>query len=567
VTGLDANTSFARALVDEWARSGCTDAVVAPGSRSTPLALALARDARIGVHVALDERSAGFRALGIGLASRVPAILLCTSGTAAANFHPAVIEAAHARVPLLVCTADRPPELRDTGAGQTIDQTNLYGDAVRWFCDPGPPEPIEHAGTTWRAIACRAFAAAQGPPAGPVHLNLPFREPLVPSGDKLVDAPGRTGGKPWNTSTTAPRVAEVATVRRLAALVRAHPKGLLVAGWGAGTTAATAHRFARAAGWPVLADPISGLRSGAHAISTYEAVCRIDSFAASHRPDIVVRIGAPVTSKLINTWLGPDIDQVLIDPDDVWLDPHRAATERVVAAPDSLLDALTTELGAARESDWLAAWLDAERRARAAIDQVLDESARAYEGVIARDLAAALPDGAALAVASSLPVRALEWCMAPRDGLTLYANRGANGIDGFASTAFGIASATGGPVVALCGDLCFLHDTNGLLAASTAAPVTFVVIDNDGGGIFSFLPQQELPEFEALFGTPHGLDLVAVAHAHDVTAERVADLGTLKDALAAGETRVLVVPVDRAASVEQHSALWTAVADAMSAPT
>ena len=253
----------------------------------------------------------------------------------------------------------------------------------------------------------------------------------------------------------------------------------------------------------------------------------------------------------------------------------------MVAAPGPLLDDVASALGPelAAERPWLDGWIEAERRARAAIDHVLDgagtlDAGAVYEGVLARDLAAALPDGAALVVASSLPVRALEWCMAPRDGLTVYSNRGANGIDGFVSTAFGVATAsasasgTSSPVVALCGDLCFLHDTNGLLDAAAGAPVTraqvtLVVIDNDGGGIFSYLPQHELPEFETLFGTPHGLDLVAVARAHGVTAERVADLGALKDAIAAGETRVLVVPVDRATSVERHRALWAAVAGAV----
>src|SRR5258705_13296820 len=201
----DVNASFAAALVDEWARSGVTDAVVAPGSRSAPLALALARDERLRVQVVLDERSAAFRALGLALGSGRPVVGLCTSGTAAANFHPAVIEASHARVPLIVCTADRPPELRDTGAGQTIDQVHLFGNAVRWFCDPGPPIDGPDAGAVWRALACRAVADSLGPPAGPVHLNLPFREPLIPTRAPLVDAPGRPEGRPWTISTPATR--------------------------------------------------------------------------------------------------------------------------------------------------------------------------------------------------------------------------------------------------------------------------------------------------------------------------------------------------------------------------
>src|SRR5689334_9344772 len=224
MTERDATTACAVALVDEWARAGVTDAVVAPGSRSAPLALALARDDRVRVHVVVDERSAAFRALGIGLATGWPAVVCCTSGTAAANSHPAVIEASHARVPLLVCTADRPPELRDTGAGQTIDQAHLYGRAVRWFCEPGPPGDEPGAGATWRALASRAVATAAGPPAGPVHLNLAFREPLVPSGAPLVDAPGRPAGEPWTGSFAGVPAASPAAVARLTDRVRACPR-------------------------------------------------------------------------------------------------------------------------------------------------------------------------------------------------------------------------------------------------------------------------------------------------------------------------------------------------------
>ncbi len=571
MTAADATTSFAGALVDEWARAGVRDAVIAPGSRSAPLALALARDGRMRVHVVLDERSAAFRALGIGLASGRPAVVLCTSGTAAANFHPAAVEAHHARVPLLVCTADRPPELRGTGAGQTIDQVHLFGDAVRWFCDPGPPADEPGAGAVWRAIASRAFAETLGPPAGPVHLNLPFREPLVPTGAPQVDAPGRADGRPWTVSSPAPRAPAERDVEELAQQVREHPRGLLVAGWGAGVSAETARAFASAARWPVLADPISQLRTGSNAVSSYEALARA-GFCRSHAPDLVVRVGAPLTSKLATAWLDPSIPQVLIDPDDVLLDPLRAASRRMVADAELLLAATAAALGATSPvaDPWLDAWLRAEAAARDAIDEALDASADPIEGRIARDVAAALPEGATLAVGSSLAVRALEWCMAPRDGLRVLANRGANGIDGFVSTVVGVRDATtAGPIVAWCGDLCFLHDVNGLLGIDrrigSSLPVTFVVVDNDGGGIFSYLPPAELPEFEELFATPHGLDLVDVARAHGIAAERVDDLGKLGTLLAAGtrESRVLVVPVDRATSLARHRALWAAAASAI----
>jgi 2-succinyl-5-enolpyruvyl-6-hydroxy-3-cyclohexene-1-carboxylate synthase len=567
VSGRDATTAFATALVDEWARSGCTDAIVAPGSRSTPLALALARDERIRVQTVLDERSAAFRALGLALATGRPAIVLCTSGTAVANFHPAVVEASHARVPLVVCTADRPPELRDSGAGQTIDQTKLFGESVRWFTDPGPPADLAGAGGTWRALACRSVAEALGPPAGPVHLNLPLREPLVPTGEPLVPAPGRAGGQPWTVTMPSTRTPGPATVEELAQLVRATARGVIVAGWGAEVEPATMTRLARAARWPLLADPISQLRVGPHTVSTYEALLREPAFATAHLPDVALRVGAPLTSKAASQWLLGVSEQLVVDPDDVWLDPTHAASRRLACPPEVLCDALATALEAApvtRYGRWFDEWQDAERAARIAIDALLDAAAEPFEGLVAREVAAALPEGATLVAASSLPVRALEWCMAPRDGLRIVANRGANGIDGFVSTAAGLAAGAAGPVVALCGDLCFLHDVNGLLGiGDLRTPPTYVVVDNDGGGIFSFLPQDGLPEFEALFGTPHGLDLVAVARAHGVSAVRVDDVDHLRAALAAGDARVVVIGVDRAKSVERHGELWSAVAAAL----
>jgi 2-succinyl-5-enolpyruvyl-6-hydroxy-3-cyclohexene-1-carboxylate synthase len=536
------------------------------------------RDDRIRVDVVLDERSAGFRALGAGLATGRPAVVCCTSGTAAANLHPAVVEAHHARVPLLVCTADRPAELRDAGAGQTIDQTRLFGEAVRWFHDPGPPEATVEGGdpnARWRALACRAVAEAVGPVAGPVHLNLPFREPLVPTGEPLLAAVGRAGGEPWTRTSSAERSLRPDDVARLTDLVRAHPRGLLVAGWGAGVDARAADRFARATGWPVVADPLSQLRVGPQVISSYEALLRVAGFDRAYRPDLVVRIGAPLTSKITNAWLD-SIPTVVIDPDDVWLDPRHTAFERVRADAMPLLAALTARLtaddpgdgsgaGAPTDERWLADWLDVERRARVALDAVLADEV-ACEGRIARDVAAAVPAGGTLVVASSLPVRALEWCMAPRADLRVLANRGANGIDGFVSTVVGVAAsgASSAPVVGLCGDLCFLHDTNGLLGSPQRAPVTFVVVDNDGGGIFSYLPQHELPEFEALFATPQSVDVVEVARAHGVAAERVG-VSELPKLVADGaaSARVLVVDVDRAAARDQHGRLWSAVADAV----
>ena len=588
MTVRDATTAFCGALVDEWARAGIEEAVIGPGSRSAPLALALARDGRLRLNVVIDERSAAFLALGIGMESGRPAVLLCTSGTAAASFHPAVVEAGHARVPMVVCTADRPPEMHDTGAGQTIDQAHLYGRSVRWFCAPGPPDDVPGAGAAWRSLAARSVAEAAGPPAGPVHLDLAFREPLLPTGHPLVEVPGRPDGRPWTVSTSAPAVPDGSTIDRLTSLVIAAPRGLLVAGWGAAAVEEKVERFARASGWPVLADPISGLRCGGCVVSAYDALLRVSSFAEEHRPDLVLRVGAPLTSKVATSWLDASIPQIVIDPDGAWLDPHRAATERVEAGADAVLDAMSERLerdpaggappagrgrvpGAQAGSPWLGGWRTADAAARAAIDEVLDDDDVPFEGRVARDVFADLPDGAALLVASSMPVRDLEWFAAPRSGVRVHSNRGANGIDGLVSTTMGIAVGGAAPTVALMGDLAFLHDTNGLLgAASRGGDVVFVVVDNDGGGIFSFLPQAEAcgeREFETLFGTPHGVDLAAVAEAHGVRAARVTRardvVPSLRDAIAAGGVRVIIVPTDRATTVDRHNAVWDAVAAAV----
>ncbi|HMF03225.1 MAG TPA: 2-succinyl-5-enolpyruvyl-6-hydroxy-3-cyclohexene-1-carboxylic-acid synthase [Acidimicrobiia bacterium] len=567
----DATTAFARAVVDEWARAGVSEACLAPGSRSAPLALALASDDRLRVHVHLDERSAAFFAVGAAKASGRPAIVLCTSGTAAANFHPAVLEAHHSRTPLVVCTADRPPELRDTGAGQTVDQVDLFGRAVRWFCEVGVPDDHPGVATSWRSVAARAAAEALGPPAGPVHLNVAFREPLVPTGEPLVDAPGRPDGHPWTAVTGPARIPDDTTVARLAAVTRTRPRGAIVAGWGSGASPGAVERFADAVGWPVLADPISGLRQGPHAIATYEALLRNPRFAADHRPDLVVRLGAAPTSKPLTAWLDAEVPQVLVDPDGAWLDPGRAAAERIAVDPDPLLAALAGAVTPAAEPNhaWLGAWLAADRSARTALDELLDGWETPFEGRVARDVVDALPAGATLAVASSMPVRDVEAFARPRAGLRYLANRGVNGIDGFVSTVLGAATAAPGPTVALLGDLCFLHDANGLLGAATrGVDVTFVVLDNDGGGIFSFLPQAELPEhFELLFGTPHGVDLAALAAMHGLPVDRIekaSDVVPAVDAsIASGGVRCVIVPTERADNVARHREAWAAVGAAL----
>jgi len=566
---VDLNTSLSRTLVDEWARGGVRVAAVSPGSRSTPLALALAADGRIDVHVFLDERSASFFAVGAAKASGRPAVVLCTSGTAAAEFHPAVLEAFHARVPLVVCTADRPPELRDTGAGQAVDQLKLYGDAVRWFAEVGAPSEADAASPYWRAVAARSVAAAAGPPAGPVHLNLAFREPLVPTGGEVVVPPGRDDGAPWVASAARRPSPDPADVDALAFLVAAETRGVIVAGWGADVDPEAVERFAAAASWPVLADPISGVRQGPHAVSTYDALLRSPAAARSLRPDVVVRLGAPLTGKVATSWLDASVRQVLVDPDGAWLDPNRASAERIVAEPTALLDAVSSRGPARAPSFWLASWRQADAAARRAVDRLLDSWAEPFEGRVARDLVAGLPSGSTVVVGSSMPVRDVESFARPRAGVRFLANRGVNGIDGFVSTVLGVAAVTpGGPVVALCGDLTFLHDAGGPRpGARRGVDATFVVIDNGGGGIFNFLPQARAglgDAFETLFGTPQGVDLTQLAALHGMAGEHVIKADELQPAVdravAAGGVRLVVVTTDRVDNVARHREVWAAAA-------
>jgi 2-succinyl-5-enolpyruvyl-6-hydroxy-3-cyclohexene-1-carboxylate synthase len=547
VSEVTAQATFCATLVDEWTARGVRHAVVAPGSRNSPMALAIAERADVAVHVVHDERAAAFVALGLGLGG-VPAVLLCTSGTAAANFHPAVVEAGLSAVPMLVVTADRPPELRDVGAPQTIDQTHLYGRSVRWFHDPGIADTA--LAGTWRSLARRAWEAAR---AGPVHLNLPFRDPLV----------GRPGPLPEPAVGGGPAVDERRAVlpdELVAALDQV--RGVVLAGGRSGADPDDVAALVAATQWPVLADPTSGMRGLAGAVAAFDSLLRHPGFAADHSPDVVVRIGRPAASKVLGEWLARSRATVVqvggpgeIDPD------HRVAARLEPPA----LRALADKLGGATGTPWLARWRHAAERAESAIDAVLDGQATLTEPSVARTVARALPHGAELVVASSMPVRDLEWFGGPT--ARAHANRGANGIDGVVSTALGVVVGRGAPTVALVGDIAFVHDGGALTALRwRGADLRIVVVDNDGGGIFSFLPQAtELPaeRFEQLFGTPHGTDVVALAKAHGLHAVSVTTPAELSDRLAQLGPSVTRVPTHRAENVAVHAELNAAVVAAL----
>lgn len=572
---MSAASDFGRVLVDELARCGVTEACLAPGSRSAPLALALAGDQRVRLHVRIDERSAGFLALGLAKGSGRPVVLLCTSGTAAANFHPAVLEASESGVPILVLTADRPPELRGTGANQTVDQVKLYGPAVRWFCEVGAPDGRMGEVAYWRSLACRAWAEAAGAlgrAPGPVHLNLALREPLVASPEDAAHPEpldGRVDGTPWTRTSAAPPAPSAMDVLEVAAAVASAERGVVVVGDrdGDGTPLL---QLAEHAGWPVLAEPTSGARGGDQSISTYHSLLADPAFTAAHRPDFALVVGRVALSRPLLALLATGVPQVRVDASGAWHDPARSAHRIVVADPGLLADAVAAQSGRRATSTWLDSWQEAERTTRRALDQVLDAEDGLTEPRIARDVAALAPDGALLVAGSSMPIRDLNVAMAPRAGLRVIGNRGASGIDGFVSTAVGAALAYDGPALALTGDLSLLHDQNGLLVGpgEPRPDLVVVVLNNDGGGIFSFLPQAGLPDhFERLFGTPHGVDLADVARAAKCgyqRLERPDDLaGALESARGEGGIAILEARTDRAANAALHDRIQHAVSAAI----
>ncbi len=587
-----ANPSHALALVlvDELARGGVTDAVLAPGSRSTALAMALHDEPRIRLHVEIDERSAAFLALGIARASLRPAPVVVTSGSAVANLHPAVVEADTGAVPLLLLTADRPPELRHTGANQAIEQVGLFARAPRWQVDLGVPEDRADSNAFWRSSICRALAACIGDgqaPAGPVHVNLPFREPTVPvtddgrsrvAGRFGAGLDGRADRGPWVRTTVARRRLEDEELRGLAGRLLATERGLIVAGAttplaGTADAAGAVHDLARATGWPVLAEPTSGLRTDASTVIAHAPLLAgHPDLARELTPDLVLRVGRTGLSREVASLLGPKVPQLLLGADGTWDDPDRTVGERLVADVHATVAALAVHLGLPSNSDYADRWRDLDRRAGEAIDRVLERDGQPSEPRVARDLLAGLSADTTLVVASSMPIRDLDRFARPRPDVRILANRGASGIDGFVSTVLGVALSHPGPVVALTGDLSLLHDAGGFLLSPDAPRVdaTFVVVDNDGGGIFSFLPQAGFPgSFERVFGTPHGREVADLARLHHLAYRPVATAAELVPAVTSatevGGCHLVHVRTDRAANLDLHRELTHAVHAAVDA--
>ena len=579
------NTALASAMAEELARSGVRRAVISPGSRSTPLAVALWRQPDIEVNVILDERSAGFFALGTALATGLPAVVLCTSGSAAANLHPAVVEADEAGVPLILLTADRPPELRDIGAGQTIDQLKLYGDSVRWFCEVGTHEADDDGLRHFRSVACRAYASARGDPRpGPVHLNVPWREPLAPvaaAGQVTARDPLALEGRadlPLHAVAPGRPRAEEALLDKLTERIERSPRGLIVVGRQLDPgLAEPVAELAAAAGYPIVAEPTSQLRRGPHdrslVVTTYDSIVREQP--TELEPELVVRFGDLPTSKPLRQWLAAieDLDQIVIDPAYEWREPTRRAATLVRAEPRFTAHVLSERLARLRPgaaavagAPYAEGWLEAERAVRDAVDGRLRALDELSEPGVWDALGRALRDGDSVFAASSMPVRDLEAFLRPGpEGVRFASNRGANGIDGLVSTSAGLAAGSRSRTWAVLGDLALFHDIGGLAAVRHAPELRLIVIDNSGGGIFHFLPQAEaMPEaeFEALLGTPAGRDPANAATLFGLTVAVPQTPGELEEALA-GDAQMVVLRTDRRRNLELHRELAQAAAAAV----
>ena len=576
----NANQAAADAIVGELARSGVTDACVSAGSRSSALVLALARSRRIRARILTDERSAGFFALGLARETARPVALLSTSGTAAANYLPAVAEASLGGVPLVVLTADRPPELRDCGAAQTIQQPGLFGAHVRRSFDvavPGEGADLEPA---LRALACRAVALALGDPPGPVHVNLPMREPLFDPEEASAVPPLAEEGRPALRVHAAAEAPPDAALEAISALLEGNGRGILVCGAGSGSPDAVTALAARL-DWPILADPLSGLRFGTHdrsrVIDAYDLLLRDGSFRTTHAPDAVMRLGRLPASKALEGFLascGARV-HVVVAPPGTLPDPLHRATELVAAGPSAFAVALAERVRPAPGgAPWMRSWSRASTAVREAADALLAEERGLLEGKVLAILQRILPEGAALHVGNSMPVRDAEAFLGTSSrALAVVANRGANGIDGVLSTALGAAAANRRPVALVLGDLSFLHDAGALqIAASDSIALPVVVVDNDGGGIFSMLPQARLGGgLDRWFTTPHGLDVERLARSFGARARRVADwagfAAGVEEAFGRGGLEVIVVPSDKRANARRRGEIVEAALERARAAT
>lgn len=506
-------TTYIGNFIDELSLTGVTEAVICPGSRSTPLAILAAAHPDINVHVHVDERSAGYFALGIAKAKREPVALICTSGTAAANFYPAVVEAHYSRIPLIVLTADRPHELREVGAPQAIDQQFLFGNFVKYFTDSALPDAHPDMLAYIRSVASRAAGEASRAPNGPVHINFPLREPLMPNLD--ADPFQRTERGRHVSVSNATAAADQKELEAVLALISDTEEGVIVCGELPNEEAKRdILSLAEMTGYPILADPLSNLRNGTHSkksvIAAFDSLLRDEELKASLMPKLVIRFGPMPVSKPLFQLLkqNPEIGQIVVDPDGGWRDPTQRSSWMMHCSEREFAEAAAASICEKRAGRWLEKWQFADSRFRHHLGN-LEAEDLTFEGNVYRNLQHIIPENSSLFVGNSMPIRDADTFFENQDRpFRIFANRGANGIDGVVSTALGVYAATKEPVTLVIGDLSFYHDLNGLLVTKTLdIPLTVVLVNNDGGGIFSFLPQSaEERYFEQLFGTPTGLE-------------------------------------------------------------
>lgn len=591
------NLLWTSILAETLYRLGLTHAIICPGSRSAPLAIAFANHPDIEAIPVLDERSASFFALGLARQQKRPVVLVCTSGTAGANFYPAVIEASESRVPLLVLTADRPPELRDCNAGQAIDQHQLYGNYPNWHMELALPSLNPDLLTYARQSAIHAWNRALFPTPGAVHLNIPFRDPLAPMPEAQTQAQALTFDEneffgflgelgvrrrrefsaersQESEGNPCPEASQNPPAMVPQFLHPSHPNpfltwqttthGVIIAGPAQPHSVdsycqAIAH-LSRTLGFPVLAEGLSPLRNYAdvvpHLITTYDLILRNSTLAAKLAPEVVIRIGDMPTSKQLRTWLAStQPNQWVIDPSDRNLDPLHGKTIHLPRSVEQLVDLLNRE--SAPMSPYLDFWQQAERQTCSAVAQFMQETTDLFEGKIAWLLAQVLPPGTPLFICSSTPVRDVEFFWQANDRhIHPFFNRGANGIEGSLSTALGIAHRQA-PAVMLTGDLALLHDTNGfLLRQHFVGHLTIVLINNNGGGIFEMLPISKFdPPFEKFFGTPQNINFADLCKTYGVAHERIGHWATFKERLSSLPTtgiRVLEIQTDRKADARSR---------------
>lgn len=562
----DSLTRFVASFVDELTRLGVNKAVISPGSRSTPLAMLMAEHPELSCYMNIDERSAGFFALGLAKENKKPVVLVCTSGTAAANYYPAIVEARYSRVPLIVITADRPHELRDVGAPQAIDQIQMYGQYPKWFVDVALPEEQVGMYRYVRTIAGRAVAVSASHPAGVVHLNFPFREPLIPN----LGLPNL-----WETEDerssylhTIQGVPELSKtqIQVISGLLKDVTKGLIICGEQNDLAFDSAvKKLSRKLKFPILADPLSQLRSSKGdkqgVIEGYDSILKDPEMIDTLKPDLILRFGPMPVSKPLMLMLknNPDITQIIVDPSEEYRDPTLNASHIIVSDHTSFCEDLIEVITETSSSKYYDNWILCNSVFQELVDHELGNVNDLFEGKIVRELQQVLPNGSRLVVGNSMPIRDVDTFFRNTDKeISILANRGANGIDGVVSTALGISAASTNSTFLLIGDLSFFHDLNGLLAAKiNNLDLTIILVNNDGGGIFSFLPQsKEEKHFETLYGTPIGIDFSKVVDMYQGQYEKMNSWDQLhsyfQDKWSKKGLKVIEIETDRKTRVKIH---------------